>query len=150
MIKLKLIRKNPDNINQNYVHGQLFVLDNTGKHWLDLCYTLEDQVRDINKNGKFDNGEKKVYGKTAIPFGKYQGQVTWSPKFKRMMPLIKDVPEFKGIRIHGGNNIDDTEGCILTAYNTDWKGKIWKSAERDITNLIIQNNKEGKFEIEII
>jgi hypothetical protein len=64
-----------------------------------------------------------------------------------MMPLIKNVPEFEGIRIHGGNDKDDTYGCILVAHNTDGKGKIWGSAERELTNLIIQNDSEGKFKI---
>ena len=31
-----------------------------------VCDTIEDAVRDLNKNGRFDNGEKKVYAKTAI------------------------------------------------------------------------------------
>lgn len=149
MIKLKLIRKTPKDINQMFTHGELFIQDSQG-NWLDFCYTLEDKVRDINKDGKFDGDEKKVYGETAIPFGFYHGQVTFSGTFKREMPLIKDVPEFQGIRIHGGNDKEDTLGCLLVAHNTDWKGKIWGSAEKELTNLIKQNDKYGKFTIEII
>ena len=136
MIQLRLIRSNPKDIKQRYTSGELFVWSEVKKTWLDFCFTLEDKVRDINKDGEFDNGEVKIYGETAIPFGKYDGQVTWSPKFNRKMPLIKNVPEFSGIRIHGGNDIEDTEGCILVAHNTDWKGKIWGSAEHELTNLI--------------
>lgn len=153
MIKLKLIRKNPENLEQEYTHGELFIKDN-GNKWLDFCYTLEDTVRDINKNGKFDGDEKKIYGKTAIPFSPkdkpYKGQITYSNTFEREMPAIFNVSEFSGIRMHGGNDDGDTLGCVLVAHNTDNKGKIWGSAERDLTNLIQQNNKEGKFTIEII
>ena len=149
MIELRLIRQTPKDINQTFTHGELFVKDNSGK-WLDFCYTLEDQVRDINMNGKFDGNEKKVYGKTAIPFNKYKGQVTLSSAFKREMPLIMDVPEFIGIRMHGGNTEDDSLGCILIAYETDNNGKIWDTAEHDLTKLIKANDKEGKFTIEII
>lgn len=151
MIKLKLIRTNPESKDQTYTHGNLFFWSETFKQWMDLCYTLEDTVRDINKNGKFDGNEKKIYGKTAIPFSPkdkpYDIEVTYSNTFKREMVLIKNVPGFEGVRIHGGNTNKDTLGCILAAYNTDNKGKIWSSAESDITNLVKQNGRKGTIEI---
>ena len=149
MIKLKLIRETPDNIEQKFTHGELFIKSN-GDKWLDFCYTLEDQVRDINKSGDFDGEEKKVYGETAIPFGFYHGQVTFSNRFKREMPAIFDVPGFEGIRMHGGNTNKDTLGCPLVAHNTDNKGKIWGSAESELTKLIKENDINGKYTIEII
>lgn len=150
MIKLRLIRKTPKDISQMFTHGELFIWSKSLNKWLDFCYTLEDKVRDINKNGKFDGEEKKVYGQTAIPFGKYKGQVTMSHRFERLMPLIYDVDGFTGIRIHGGNTAEDSLGCILIAHNTDWNGKIYGSAESDLTNMLLQDNKKGEFEIEII
>lgn len=65
-------------------------------------YTCEDAVRD-----------KKIKGETAIPYGIYEVVLTWSNRFQKVLPLLKDVPNFEGIRIHSGNTKEDTEGCIL-------------------------------------
>jgi hypothetical protein len=78
------------------------------------CYTLEDFDRDKNKDGKLDGaGEAKVFGKTAIPRGRYQVILSWSDRFKKNLPLLLNVPGFGGIRIHSGNTDVDTEGCVL-------------------------------------
>ena len=81
--------------------------DTTGQlrdeHGKLLCLILEDVVRD----------GPKVYGKTAIPFGRYRVVIVNSPRFKRELPLLKDVPGFSGILIHAGNSAKDTEGCLL-------------------------------------
>ena len=72
-----------------------------GKIYIDgeyFCDTLEDKVRDLNKNGVFDGDEKKVYGETAIPYGTYKVILSYSPKFKRILPELLDVPCFTGIR----------------------------------------------------
>ena len=50
-----------------------------------------------------------------IPVGQYNVELTYSPKFKKKLPLVhsKSVSERRGIRIHAGNTVNDTEGCIL-------------------------------------
>lgn len=76
-----------------------------GRLFLDqdlLCYTLEDCVRD-----------HKIPGQTAIPEGTYELTTTFSNRFQRVMPLLMNVPNYEGVRIHCGNTDKDTEGCLL-------------------------------------
>lgn len=98
-------------LRSTYTIGRLYVDGNY------FCDTLEDTVRDLNKDGKFDNGEKKVYGKTAIPYGTYEIKWTYSPRFKKYTPQLMNVPSFEGIRIHAGSTPADTAGCLLLGEN---------------------------------
>ena len=107
-MKLKL---NRIALRKTYTIGKLYI---DGKYF---CDTLEDTVRDTNKSGKFDNGEKKVKRKTAIPYGTYEIKWTYSPRFKKYTPQLMNVPQFEGIRIHAGNSSTDTEGCLLLGEN---------------------------------
>lgn len=79
-----------------------------------FCYTLEDKDRQ-RKDGKIIpwNKNLKVYGETAIPYGNYEVITNYSNRFGRVMPLLLNVPDFKGARIHNGNTADHTNGCVL-------------------------------------
>jgi hypothetical protein len=136
MMELLLERKY---IKPEYCIGRLYI---NGEFF---CNTLEDTIRDINKNGTFDCGEFKISGHTAIPYGTYEIQVTYSPKFKRELPLLLDVPSFTGIRIHRGNTNKDSSGCILVGENTK-KGMVLNSTkyEEELTKLLknTQSKKE--------
>lgn len=75
------------------------------------CWVLEDVCReDVPGTWK---KELKVPGKTAIPYGTYEVVITFSNRFKILLPLLLAVPDFEGIRIHPGNKAEDTEGCLL-------------------------------------
>lgn len=65
-----------------------------------------------NKLGTYYTLERKS---KLIPVGQYNVELTYSPKFKKKLPLVhsKSVSERRGIRIHVGNTVNDTEGCIL-------------------------------------
>ena len=124
-----------------------------GKLYIDdayFCDTLEDTVRDLNKSGKFDNGEQKIKGKTAIPYGTYEIKWTYSPRFKKYTPQLMNVPSFEGIRIHAGNTSADTEGCLILGKNKQ-VGKVLNSrATINKFYPIIKNAcSNGKVTIEI-
>ena len=51
-----------------------------------------------------------------IPAGRYPLKCTWSPKFKKFMPEICDVPERTGIRIHLGTKPEHSTGCVLVGF----------------------------------
>ncbi len=67
-----------------------------------IAYTLEDKVRAL-----------KIAGKTAILPGTYDLRISMSVRFKKELPEVLSVPEFLGVRIHGGNTHENTEGCPL-------------------------------------
>ena len=95
-----------------YTIGKLYV---DGKYF---CDVLEDVDRGLDSSmTESEILEKKVKGQTAIPTGHYVINITYSPKYKRMMPLLLDVKGFSGIRIHSGNSSKDTEGCLLVGKN---------------------------------
>lgn len=74
-----------------------------------------------------DTLEPSMTSGMRIPEGEYVVKVTYSPKFKRNLPLIV-VPGRKGIRFHRGNTAKDTTGCVVVGYNTV-KGALTNSTE---------------------
>lgn len=125
-------------------HETIGILSTAGRV---LCHTLEDEKR-----------TKKVYGETRIPAGKYRITLRTEGlhhlRYKKKFPFhkgmlwIRDVPNFKWILIHIGNDEDDTAGCILTGkksvikvnnrfileYSTDAYKRIYPIIANPISN----------------
>ena len=91
-------------------------------HW--QCWTLEDEIREDGR----PVSEWKIPGSTAIPAGRYGVRISLSQRFKRLLPELVDVPGFTGVRIHAGNAIEDTEGCLLVG-RTRANGRIVESRQ---------------------
>lgn len=109
-------------LGEEYTIGHLYM------DGLRLCEVVEDKVRDKNKDGDLDDpGEGKVYAKTAIPYGRYRMDLTMSPKFTRLLPIILGVKHFTGIRIHRGKNATSSAGCLIPGENKV-KGGVVNSA----------------------
>lgn len=119
--------------NKEYTIGELYINEQY------ICNTLEDTYRDLSKEAKIPN-------KTSIPYGRYKVIVNYSPKFKRNLPKLLNVPHFEGILIHRGNTPNDTSGCILPGENTQ-KGKVLNSTKYELLiidriNEATKNNEE--------
>ena len=111
-------------LRSEYTIGKLYV---DGKY---VCDTIEDAVRDLDKDGKFANGEVKIPGKTAIPYGRYEitmkvkspkysnfSKYSWAKKYDGYLPRLLNVPHFDGVLIHVGNSALDSEACVLVGEN---------------------------------
>ena len=141
---------------KDYTIGELYVqeedkLTQTYK----VCDTIEDAFRLLPKTcpdtpkGKNCECKEKVYGKTCIPNGTYTIVLSYSNRFKRVLPELLNVPHFLGIRIHSGNSSKDTEGCII--LGTKSKGD-WVTASRVAFNKVytlLQKAVANKEEITI-
>lgn len=110
----------------SYTIGKLYI---DGQYFSD---TIEDAVRNLpavcpdTPNGRGCRCKEKVYARTAIPAGTYKVTMEHSPRFKRTLPYLHDVPHFLGILIHSGNTDADSAGCIIVGRNTV-KGKVLES-----------------------
>jgi hypothetical protein len=116
---MKLFSRRYDNTDGTASVSRLFIEDAYE------CFILEDKVHEP-KERPVDPAQLvlwvktwKVPGKTAIPSGTYEVRWTRSPKYSLraghdVFTLeIVEVPSFQGIRIHVGNDPEDTEGCQL-------------------------------------
>ena len=104
-------------LDPNYTQGRLTAA--VGGDRIE-CDTLEPPDRQLTQDMDADEVRKhKVKGLTAIPRGRYLLVVTRSPRFGRWLPLLIGVKGFDGIRIHAGNTVRDTAGCILVGQAAD-------------------------------
>jgi len=103
-----------------------------------FCKTLEDAKR-----------EKKIAGQTCIKAGFYPLVVNRSQRFNRELPLLQNVPEFEGVRIHAGNTPADTQGCILLGEKYSANNDLVNSRpfEDKLTKLLKDDNSSHSIAI---
>ena len=142
-LKLKRIHKE-----ENYTIGKLYINDK----W--FCDTIEDKVRILppkcknTTSGSQCHCKEKIYAQTAIPPGIYKITMEYSPKFKRVLPFLHNVPHFTGILIHPGTDETSSAGCIIIGKNRV-KGKVLESrVTSDTLNTILSQEKEITITIE--
>lgn len=118
-----------------------------------FCNTIEDVVRELpatcpnTPKGHNCACKEKVYAETAIPAGVYKITIEYSPRFKRRLPRLHNVPHFIGILIHSGNTARNSAGCIIVGFNTV-KGKVTNSrATSDKLNAILATEKDITIQI---
>lgn len=138
-VKLRLDRTF---LGETYTIGKLYISDKY------FCDVLEDRVVDKDRSGKFDGKEVKVFGESAIPYGTYEIVLNMSPKFKRILPRLLNVPHFDGVLIHSGNTSIDTHGCLLVGLNKE-KGKVINSKFYEEA-LVKELSKYKQISIEIV
>lgn len=127
---------------QDYTIGTMYI---DGKY---LCDTVEDCDRGLTQDTTLDEiKRRKVYGKTAIPMGRYRVVLSYSDKFKKTLPLLKDVVGFSGIRIHSGNTAEDSLGCIIVGENKIKGGVINSKATMEKLMQRLRNEKNITIEI---
>ena len=111
-------------LKDKYTIGKLYI---NGTYF---CDVLEDKVRDLNKNGVFDNVEVKIANHTAIPYGTYEitmdvkstkfsdfEKYPWAKEYDGYLPRLTNVPLFVGVLLHVGNSDVDSSGCLLVGEN---------------------------------
>lgn len=115
---------------EDYTMGLLFI---DGVYF---CDTIEDKYRgqDLKKT--------KVMNETCIPYGVYDVKITYSPKYKKNMPQISDVPYFTGVRIHSGNTAKDSFGCVIVGVKCE-NGKVAES--RKTYNALLKRLETSKY-----
>lgn len=134
MVEL-LLQRAPVESGPGYTHGRLS-LEECGF----LCWTLEDEDRGLTQD--MDPAKikaVKVYGKTAIPTGRYEVKLRVSPKLKDkpyakkyggMLPAIQNVPGWTGVLIHPFNTPEESLGCIAPGVlKGDKRGRIFESTK---------------------
>lgn len=143
-----------------YTIGHLYINDKY------FCDTLEDPDRGLTDSMPLAKIKAaKVYGDTAIPYGKYKVRMDIvSPKYsnvkkypyaaiaKGLMPRIMDIKGFDGVLIHAGNTQKDTYGCLLVGQNKV-KGQVinsqatWKALYQQ---LLVAKQKNEPITIEYV
>ncbi len=110
-----------------------------------FCFSLEDTDRGLDSSMPLAQIKAiKVYGKTAIPVGRYKVGRAWWNKHRRWVPHIQNVPGFEGIYIHSGVTADDSLGCPLVGMHVfSSRTQNTKDARRKLDDLVMTHLQNG-------
>jgi hypothetical protein len=89
------------------------VIDPAKPNYPPLFYTIEPAKLYAGKENNSDNPKTKANESSCILAGEYTCTMTFSNRFQKQLYLVKNTLGRKGVRIHGGNSIDNSQGCIL-------------------------------------
>ena len=80
----------------------------------------------------------------AIPAGLYSIENSKSPKFKRELPLLYNaaVPARRGIRIHVGNTVKDSSGCVLVGMGRKGDKLVESQPAETMVTMLCRNVKK--------
>lgn len=108
--------------------GDLYI---NGEHF---SHTMEDTDRNLTTETPLNQIKKtKIAKKTCIPYGRYRVILSYSNKLKRYLPLILDVPDWRGIRIHKGSGPEWSSGCPLVGFERkDDRLRKYEEAEKEL------------------
>jgi hypothetical protein len=118
MAYYKLIR---DKAEGKAVHGKLYRTSHYYNKRLDKMVERLHLICETLENADY-----------LVPALIYKVQVTQSPKFKRLLPVLCQVPDRSGIRLHRGTRPEHSKGCILvSAENEKILTELWLKEQHD-------------------
>lgn len=119
---------------ENYTKGLIFVND------VFFGYTLEPQKKATNETSFLNR---------CIDTGTYIAEYEYSPKFKKHLIELKNVPNHTEIKIHAGNFRKDTRGCILMGRRSDVGCVLDSKIMVDMLNMVARDAKNVREKIEV-
>lgn len=130
--------------------GPLYTIGSLSLNGKYFCDTIEDTDRGLTSEmSEYEVSTKKIYGKTAIPYGTYLIDMntisnkfkdrTWAKPYNGKLPRLVNVKGYEGVLIHVGNTAQDSLGCILVGENKV-KGKVINSTScfNKLMNILTQ------------
>lgn len=143
--------------NDQYTISHLYAIVNGVK--TKICDAIEDTDRGLTDDMTVEEiNKKKVYGETAIPYGRYEirmdiqspkysnyAKYAWAKKYGAKLPRFMNVKGYSGVLAHVGNKATDSDGCVIIGLNKE-KGMVLESKatfQKLMDNYLIPAYKSG-------
>jgi len=119
-------------------------LDQTENSTVSKLWVDDKFMGFIIEDGEHEN---KIHGSTRIPSGHYELVKDYTTRFKYQYGYcwhVRDVPGFSEIKIHKGNYIRDTEGCLLPNTQIGFTGRDWYGVNSKYTYDLLMELLKGE------